>query len=168
MKKLIINNGQRFNHLIINKEIEQYIKPSGEKIRMFECLCDCGNIKKISLSDLRSNNTKSCGCLNLKQIKIHSLKHSHWINGKSTSEYNSWQGMKQRCYNPKNIRYKHYGGRGIIVCDRWLESFINFFEDMGNKPSAEYSIDRINVDGNYELTNCRWATPKEQANNKKK
>jgi hypothetical protein len=80
-------------------------------------------------------------------------------------EYNSWLGMKQRCYNPNNRSYKHYGGRGIIVCERWLNSFRNFFEDMGFKPSEYHSLDRIDNDGNYELNNCRWATTFEQSHN---
>jgi hypothetical protein len=167
MKKIIVNNGEKFNRLTIIQEIEKHIKPSGEKIRMFECLCDCGNIKKVSLSDLRSNNTKSCGCLNLENLKNSSIKHSHWINGNPTSEYNSYQALKQRCYNKNRKNYFNYGGRGIKVCDRWLNSFINFLEDMGPKPNNKYSIDRIDVNGNYEPSNCRWSTQKEQQNNKR-
>jgi len=88
-------------------------------------------------------------------------------HGKSkTSEYKAWQDMKYRCYNPNNKDYPNYGGRGIAVCDRWLESFDNFLEDMGRKPGIKYSLDKIDNDGNYEPGNCRWATQKEQGYNK--
>lgn len=90
------------------------------------------------------------------------------VNGKITTEYKIWQGMKQRCYNPKDKKYYNYGARGIKVCDRWLESFNNFLEDMGKRPSLKHSLDRFpNMDGNYEKDNCRWATDMEQACNRK-
>lgn len=91
------------------------------------------------------------------------LKHGMW----NTTEYHIWQGMRQRCQNLNYHGYKRYGGRGIKVCDRW-QSFVNFFEDMGFRPSKLYSIDRINNDGNYEPENCRWATKEQQFSNRSK
>jgi hypothetical protein len=91
--------------------------------------------------------------------------HGDAREGKRTAEYNIWITMKQRCSNPKTNGYINYGGRGIIVCERWLNSFENFLKDMGRKPSGDHSIDRIDNDGNYEPNNCRWATQKEQYEN---
>jgi hypothetical protein len=129
-----------------------------------KCLCECGSSKLIRIDRLRSGNTKSCGCLKremkIKQLRKHGLRHS--------SEYTSWRGMKNRCYLRSNKFFSHYGGRGIRVCDRWINSFANFFEDMGRKPTPTHSIDRIDVNGDYEPSNCRWATKTEQSRNKRR
>lgn len=90
-----------------------------------------------------------------------------WINGRATPEYSAWSSMKFRCQNPRATNYDDYGGRGIRVCDRWLNSFDNFLADMGPRPSREYSLDRINNSGNYEPSNCRWATMARQQRNKR-
>jgi hypothetical protein len=95
------------------------------------------------------------------------IKHGHARKGQVSPEWKIWQRMKTRCFNPTALDYSRYGGRGITVCDRWMESFENFLADMGLRPSSEHSIDRINNEGNYEPLNCRWATVIEQSNNKR-
>jgi len=120
------------------------------------CRCECGVTTTVSGYGLRSGKAKSCGSC---------WKTTHGLS--RTPEYACWKSMKQRCYNPSNIKFEAYGLRGIRVCARWLESFENFFEDMGQMTFPRASIGRINNDGNYEPTNCRWETDEQQANNKR-
>ena len=132
----------------------------------WECACDCGSISTVRGSLLLRGETQSCGCLGKQRLGEFNLSHGNTVSQKPTPEYRAWQNMKTRCLNPKNRSYHCYGGRGITVCERWIDSFENFLEDMGERPEGT-TLDRISVNGNYEPGNTRWATKLEQANNKR-
>lgn len=165
-----LNKGERFGILTIESKQPSHIQPSGQTKILYRCVCDCGNIVNVQKYHLKSGHTKSCGCRKVETSRLAGQKyftHGHWKNNKPTTEWLSWMAMKNRCYNKNHKDYKYWGEKGVIVCDRWLESFENFYNDMGDKPTSKHSIDRINPFGNYEPSNCRWATAKEQANNKR-
>lgn len=133
----------------------------------WKCICDCGNTVVIAGHSIRQGRTKSCGCLtHLPQPWKTQGTKTHGMSG--TPTYNNWVCMIQRCTNPKHKDFYNYGKRGVTVCERWLGSFANFLADMGTRPTLQHSIDRIDSNGNYEPSNCRWATPKEQGANKRK
>lgn len=158
--------GKRFTRLIILE-----IHRKGIKKRIYcKCQCDCGRTKNILYDSLRSRDTKSCGCLQ-KEIMIHKNKVRSTHRHSGTKTYECWHGMIQRCTNPKDKRYKNYGGRvpPITVCERWSKKqtgFISFLEDVGEIPKG-LTLDRINNDSGYHKENCRLSTMKEQSRNKR-
>jgi len=157
--------GKRFSRLVISK----FHHRDGRGMAFYLCVCDCGNKIVTRLSGLKDGHAKSCGCL--QKEKVSNVMRSHGFSCGSSQfveEYHAWIAMKARCYNEKCKSYSGYGGRGISICERWRESVGNFISDMGKKPGPDYSIDRINNDGNYEPDNCRWTTMKVQSNNRRK
>lgn len=132
------------------------------------CECDCGAEKNTLLSHVKSGAVKSCGCLKREtsaKTGYANKKHGQSSPESRGPEYRSWETMKARCYNKSNPDYQRYGGRGISVCDEWRSNFQNFFSDMGQRPKNT-TLDRVDVNGNYQKENCRWATPPVQQRNK--
>lgn len=133
------------------------------KSARWECQCSCGATTIVTGKNLLRGITRSCGCLHREGMSALFKRHGMT----RTKVHQAWKAMHQRCSNPNRKHYQHYGGRGISVCERWA-TFENFYEDMGDPPSDRHSIDRIDVDGNYEPSNCRWATWSEQIRNRRR
>lgn len=157
-------SGQRFGRLTVFNPIR-----GGREVK-WDCLCDCGNTAVVLGHCLRSGDTASCGCIRRETTAARGhnhLRHGAARLGKRTPGYGVWTRLRNRCTNPNHQDWENYGGRGITVCTRW-DTFENFLADMGSRPSPKHSIERREVDGNYEPSNCEWATLVTQANNKRR
>lgn len=165
MPKLIEMSGQRYGRLTV-----LYRDGGRGEAVAWVCQCDCGNIVTRAGDKIRKGETRSCGCLVTDTLAAragsnHPLyRHGHAARD-GTPEYHSWRSMRIRCSDPAHRYYRHYGGRGITVCERWANSFEAFLADMGCRPSPKHTLDRIDNDGDYEPGNCRWATQSTQVRN---
>lgn len=161
MTKMIDLTGQKFNRLTVIDRAQNTAKGQARWL----CQCVCGKTYIANGTQLRKGRVQSCGCYKREVTIEHSTKHGHANAGQISPTYHSWAGMIARCTNSAHRSYSHYGGNGIVVCERWYK-FANFLADMGEKPKG-HSLDRVDYNGNYEPDNCRWATVKEQARNKR-
>ena len=146
--------GKVFGRWTVVKEAERK-----RNTRYWHCKCECGTEKAVYQGTLVNGRSPSCGCISKERMTNHGLYKS--------KEFKVWSGMISRCKNESQVSYPNYGGRGITVCDRWAKSFSAFISDMGMRPDGNYEIDRIDGDGNYEPSNCRWATPSENSQNRR-
>lgn len=155
--------GQRFGRLTVI----ECMGSAHDHHKIWKCKCDCGNFTTVPSNALKLGRTQSCGCLALEHT-VNMGKNSATHHLRHTRLYNIWANMKQRCCNTDHPRFKDYGARGIRVCDEWLDSFENFYKwAISNGYDKKLTIDRIDNDGIYEPSNCKWSTYKEQAQNKR-
>ena len=158
--------GQRFGRLKVDAEGERRRRPGGQTNRYWRCVCACGNRTEHTTGQLRSGAARSCGCARTEATIRRNTRHGYAKYGSRPAEYEIWRAMRRRCSNPKNDDYQYYGARGISVCSRW-DDFAQFYADMGTRTTSKHSIDRIDNDGNYEPSNCRWATAIQQRRNRR-
>lgn len=158
--------GLTVGRLTVTALAEPTVYGDGRRVYYWTCACVCGRATRVSGGSLTKRNpTRSCGCLTSEAT---AARNSKDVRNEDNPAYKCWSGMKTRCLNPKHGHFKHYGGRGVSVCQRWLDSFEAFLADVGPRPSMQHTLDRYpNKDGNYEPGNVRWATRAEQQRNKR-
>lgn len=152
--------GQRYGRLVALERDRSQVG----RIK-WRCRCDCGGEVSVTQANLKSGNSESCGCLRAEQISRRSVTHGHQLGRRASKTLQSYRHAKSRCFNPNVVNYPQYGGRGISMCKRWADSFEEFLADMGECPPG-LTLDRIDVNGDYEPRNCRWAAIAVQARNK--
>jgi hypothetical protein len=154
--------GERFGRLVVKRSCG---KDRKRNVLWF-CRCDCGGFVRAPAYNLRKGTTQSCGCLQRELVAARLTTHGNSKIGKLTGEYQSWSNAKQRCTNPKREVWHRYGGRGITMCDHWLNSFASFLADMGKKPSPRHTLERRDNNKGYEPGNCLWALLRVQCRNR--
>lgn len=163
--------GDKFSKLTI-KEFKTAYRASGKKKSIAVCKCDCGAFTEVEVNNLKTGNSRWCKDCSSKYKSNNRKTHGHSISRKDVEPegyrtYYTWQAIKSRCLNKDDKRFKDYGGRGITICKRWANNYQNFLSDMGLPPTSNHQIDRIDNNGNYEPSNCRWVTQTQNARNKR-